>query len=202
MSMAFYIFMGLSSLTQVVLGAYVWRSQRPKIEAEATQTTAKAFDTLVGTLTKVSTDLSTTLMKSIDGINSREEKINKLEDENRQLGTDIKELRGQLNDATNANVQRDNRIELMQSSIDTMGLANSNLAQETVDLKVRVLGVEDENKRLREENHQKDETIKERDKTISELETRVKHLEQEVELLKKPVAVVVEEKLVEPKTET
>lgn len=197
-----WVFMSILGVVQAGQIAYSWYSRRERTKAEATQITANSFDTMVGTVTNLTTKLSDTLMKSIEGINSREEKIDKLGEEIRQLTSDNKELRERLNEAISASANRDNRADLQQQSINEMAGVNKKLSEELIEVKAQVYTIEKELKIKNAELQKRDQAIKEKDEKILQLETRVKHLEQEVELLKKPVAVVVEEKLVEPKTET
>lgn len=200
-ALAVYIFGAILSTAQIAQFAYALHTRRERTKAEATQITANAFDTLVGTLTKVSNDLSNTLMKSIDGINSREEKIDKLGDEIRQLRGDNIDLRGQLNDSINANVQRDNKSDLQQQSINDLSDANSRQATELIEVKVQMYTLQAELKKKDEALLERDKQILRKDERIQELEKRVKHLEDEIKELRKP-APVIEVKLPEPKPET
>lgn len=204
-ALAVYIFGAIIGTSQLALGAYVWHSQRERTKAEATQITANSFDTMVGTVTNLTAKLSDTLMKSIDGINSREEKIDKLGEEIRQLRNDNDDLREQLNDSINANVQRDNKSELQQKSINDLADANDKQATELIEVKVEMYTLRTELKKKDEVLLEKDKQILRQDERIKMLEARVDHLERENAELKKPVPPaeekVVEVKAVETKTE-
>lgn len=198
-ALAVYIFGAILGTTQLALVAYQWYSRREKTKAEATQITANSFDTLTKTITTMATDFSATLMKTIELVNSREKRIDELEDDNRQKTSDLKDLRDQMNDLTNMNVQRDNKIELLQSSLDTLTAANANQANEIVALQVRILKLQDENKQKDASLIESNQQIQLKDERIRHLEERVKHLEEEIKELKKPVPPPDEEKVVEVK---
>lgn len=210
-ALAVYIFGAILGTTQLALVAYQWHSRRDKTKAEATQITANSFDTLTKTITTMATDFSRTLMGTIELVNSREKRIDELEDDNRTKTNDIEDLRDQLNDSINANVQRDTKAELQQKSIDDLVDANKkqareleNLkedhARELIELKARILGLQDDNKKKDDALADSNRQLDRKDERIRQLEKRVEHLESEIETLKKPV-VVVEEKAVEVKVE-
>jgi chromosome segregation ATPase len=219
MSIALYIFMTISGIAQFATVAYVayvkrglTQAEAVKTAADATQVTANSFNTMTMTLTTVATDLSSTLLKTIDSLNARENQIDALQTDNRNKSNDLEDLRRQFSEIANAAAARETEIALLKDSLVLLKRANENQAEDIISLKARVLGVEDDNKKLREENRQKDEDVKERDRIISnrddrikQLETRVKHLEDEIAELKKPVPPpeekVVEVKVVETKTE-
>ncbi len=175
------------------------KAQAANETAEATQTTANSFNTLTETITKMATDFSGTLMKTIELVNSRETRIDELESGDRQKTSDLKELRGQLNDAINANVQRDTKIELQQKSIDSLATANTSQAKELIEVKAQMYTLQTELKKKDEALLEKDKQILRQDERIKMLEARVANLEKENTELKKPV-VIIEEKAPENQT--
>lgn len=199
---------GLLGTIQAVSVVLIWYLRREETKAKAanqhataTLTTATSFDTLTKTITTMATDFSSTLMKTIELVNSREKRIDELEDDNRQKASDLKELRDHLNELTNMNVQRDNRIELLQSSLDALTTANANQAGEIVQLQVRILKLQDDNEKKDKSLAESNRQIEIKDKRIQHLEERVRHLEEEIKELKKPTPPT-EEKVTEEKVAT
>lgn len=174
------------------------KAQAANETADAAQTTANSFDTLTGTITKMATDFSSTLMKTIDLVNSREKRIDELEENNREKTSDLKELHAQVNDFINVNVQRDNKIELQQKSIDSLVEANQRQAselerlkedhvRELIELKARILGLQDDNKKKDDALIESNRQILSKDERIQQLEERVQHLEDKIKTLEEKV---------------
>lgn len=200
-ALAVYIFAAIIGTTQLALGAYVWYSKREKTKAEATQITANSFSTLTDTITKMATDFSGTLIKTIELVNSREKRIDELEADSRTKGNDLEDLRRHFTDITAAAAARETEIALLKDSLVLLQRANENQAKDIVQLQARVLGLQDDSKRKDDELLKRDGIIREKDSKILQLEERVKHLEEEVERLKNPPPVT-EEKVVETKPTT
>lgn len=191
---AIYVLLGSIQAVSVVLIWYLRREETKAkaamLNANATQVNANSFDTLTKTITTMATDFSSTLMKTIELVNSREKRIDELEAELLRAKGDLKELREQNQDSTNANVQRDNKIELLQKSLDTVTTANAKQAWEITELKAEVLTLQREGEKKDSALIERDKLIATRDDRIKQLEARVKHLEAEIEQLKKPAPVI------------